>query len=495
MSSPTPTFSHRSCYVNFAEHLQNAWNPNMFFPGAPNIWTHEEWGRFLTYIKACGFSCFEYWVPPTLFDRPALDGDGIYANFADTLRMITEEAHARGVQTKYIAAVNTIGPEWYFACPNATADKALILNLWRHWARELKGTDIVGIFPGDPGGCNRNGCTHETFVELALELTEVILQENPGARIELGTWGTPFSGWGSDLWTMDGWDGSWKSIFETGHATPEEPMHIWNGRPERAARAMEYLISRLPAFPEDMLVAINLGFDPDATATMGGDARPWARKVAKLRAITSWDYSVAEGELITYPHWRLPRMADRRREERSAAPYAGGMSYTMSPKLNLHTLYAAGQLFLDPDADPDHLSREFCTQVFGEEHAVLGELFEAFEVVNGWGSYPRRKWSRGVLRDKYREIIERLEAADVSKCTLPLFPDPETYRQDILWFARQFHAMAGPDADRTAIRQAFWQKSLAIYDHIPMSADARADAAADGFASILAEDSGWVAPW
>jgi hypothetical protein len=173
----------------------------------------------------------------------------------------------------------------------------------------------------------------------------------------------------------------------------------------------------------------------------------------------------------------------------------GGMSYTMSPRLNQLTLFAAGQLFLDPDADPDGLSRRFCAEVFGAEHAILGELFEAFEVVKGWGHYPRRQWSKPVLRAHFAEIIDRLEAADVSGCTLPLFPDPETYRQDLLWFARQFHTMAGPDADRTAIRAAFWQRALAIYDVIPMSADARADAAADGFSQILAQDGTWKEPW
>jgi hypothetical protein len=490
-----PAFTHRACYVNFAEHLQNAWNPNLFFAGAPNVWSDADWRGFLTYIKACGFTCFEYWTPPTLFDRPALQGGGIYENYAATLRRVTEIAHEVGLETKFIAAVNTIGPEWYFACPNDPADRELIFALWRHWVRELAGTDIIGIFPGDPGGCNRNGCTHETYIELALALVEVIQAENPGARVELGTWGTPFSGWGSDLWTMHGWDGTWKSIFETHADVPGETIHIWNGTPERTARAMEYLIKRLPAFPADMQVAINLGFDPDAGCTMGGDARGWAREVGKLRPITTWDYSVAEGELITYPHWRLPHIAARRREERSTAPYIGGMSYTMSPKLNLLTLYAAGQLFLDPDADPDQLSRRFCSQVFGEEHAILGELFEAFEVVPGWGHYPRRGWSKRVLRGHYAEIIDRLEAADVSGCTLPLFPDPETYRRDLLWFARQFHAIAGPDPDRAAIRAAFWQKALAIYDVIPMSADARADSAADGFANILASDGKWGVPW
>ncbi|HEY3416070.1 MAG TPA: hypothetical protein VGM23_04210, partial [Armatimonadota bacterium] len=446
-----------------------------------------DWRAFLTYVKACGFTCFEFWLMPTMNDRPALEGGGIYDAFAATIRGVIEIAHGLGLQVKYITAPNAISPAWYYACPHDAEDKRLILDLWRHWARALAGTDIVGIFPGDPGGCNRNGCTHETFIDLSLELTEIVGQENPGARMEIGTWGTPFSGWGTDLWTLPGWDGSWKMITEGRGPTPEEPIFIWNGRLDRAARAMEYLIKRLPEFPEDAMVAINLGFDSDANATMGGDARPWAREVAKVRPIVSWDYAVAEGELITYPHWRLPRMAARRREERTAAPYAGGMSYTMTPKLNLLTLYASGQLFLNPDADPDVLSRDFCAKVFGAEHAILGELWEAFEVVRGWGSYPRRKWSKEVLREKYREIIDRLEAADMRACTLPLFPDPETYRQDILWFARQFYAMADPDPDREAIRQAYWTKSLAIYDHIPMSADERAEASARQFSQILAD--------
>jgi len=353
--------------------------------------------------------------------------------------------------------------------------------------RELAGTDIIGIFPGDPGGCNRNGCNHETFVDLSLELIDIIKGANPAAAIEIGTWGTPFSGWGSDLRETRGWDGSWEMLTDEPHNTPEVPCHIWNGKPERARAAMDHLIKRLPDFPEDTMVAINLGFSSDGDATMGGDARPYAREIAAIRPITSWDYSVSEGELINYPHWRLPRMSARRREERSAAPYIGGMSYTMTPKLNLLTMYAAGRMFADPDVDPDQVSREFCSRVFGEEHATLGELFEAFEVVNGWGHYPRRQWSKTVLTNKYAEMIDRLEAADVTGCDLPLFPDPETYRQDTLWFARMFLEMAGPKPDRERIRTDYWNRALAIYDHIPMSADKRAELAARQFSSILAD--------
>lgn len=487
MENPKPYFSHRSCYVNFAEHLQNAWNVNMLYPGAPNRWTCEDWRGFLTMIKSFGFNCFEYWLVPTLFHPSAFENSGIHGEFAVSIRAVNEMAHELGLRTKLICAVNTIGAEWFFACPNDPEQKDLIFSLWRHWMRELSGTDIIGIFPGDPGGCNRNGCTHETYVDLALELSRMILTENAAAQVEIGTWGTPFTGWGTDLWNAPDWDGSWKMLNDEKHSSPETPCHIWNGGQPRAQAAMEYLLKRLPDFPNGTTVAINLGFSPDCDATMGGDARAWAREVAKTNPITSWDYSVAEGELINYPHWRLPRMSSRRREERAAAPYSGGMSYTMTPKLNLLNMFAAGEFFANPDADPDLVSRKFASLVFGEEHAVLGELFEAFEVVQGWGYYPRRQWSRAALLKAYGEIIDRLESADVSRCRLPLFPGPQTYRQDLLWFAHKFREMAGTAPDREAIRKDYWARALSIYDTIPMSADKRAEAAARQFSDILSQ--------
>jgi len=478
-------FSHRSCYVNFGEHLQNSWNVNMFYPGAPNRWTLDDWRRWLAMMKAFGFNVFEFWAPPTLFDQQSLAGGGIYGEFAGTMRSIIDVAHSVGIKTKFLASVNCFSPAWYHACPNVAEDKRLICDLWRHWTRELAGSDIVTIFPGDVGGCNRNGCTHETFVDLSLELTDIIKTESPSACVEIGTWGAPFSGWGSDMRYVPDWDGTFAMITDPKFNTADSPCYIWNGGPSRARAAVDYLIRKLPSFPEDTMVAINLGFSPDGDATVGGDARGYAREIAKLRRITTWDYSLCEGELVMYPHWRLPRISARRREERASAPYIGGMCYTMTPKLNLLTYYAAGRFFIDPDADPDEVSREFCIRVFGEEHAALGELFEAFEVVKGWGHYPRRRWSKDVLIQKYTEIVDRLEAADVSGCMLPLFPDPETYRQDLLWFARIFLEMASSNPDRGRIRQDYWRKGLAIYDFIPMSVDARAEACADQFTQIL----------
>ncbi|NQU40056.1 MAG: hypothetical protein HQ523_08900 [Lentisphaerae bacterium] len=489
MNSGHPDCPHRCFYINFGEHLQNSWNVNLLYPDAPNQWSDADWTSFLTMIKAFGFTCFEYWIAPTLFDHGALRHEPLYAGFASALRRVTDLAHGLGLQTKYILAPNVLGPRWFHACPNDPQQKKWIVDLWRHWIEQLPATDIVSIFPGDVGGCNRNGCTHETFIDLCLELTDIMRSVNPTVCTEINTWGTPFAGWGSDLRSVPDWDGSYEMITDPKYATPGSDNYEFNGKPDRAKAAMDYLLKRLPAFPAETMVAINLGFSPLGDADRGGDARPYAREIAKIRRITSWDYYLCEGELVTYPHWRLPRIAARRREERSAAPYHGGTCYTMTPKLNLLTFYAAGQLFINPDADPDQISREFCANVFGPEHAILGELFEAFEIsaALGMGFSARRHWSKQVLRQKYAEMIEHLEAADVSGCSLPLFPDPETYRQDLLWFARKFMEMAGPNPDRLRIEKEYWAKSVAIYDHIPMSVDQRAHTAAKNFSMVLAQ--------
>jgi hypothetical protein len=477
--------AHRSCYVNFAEHLQNRWNPNLYYPGAPNRWPEEEWRRFFRMISSFGYNVFEFWLPPTLFSPEAMAGDPVARQFAGTMNRVIELAHAYGLKVELLCIANTIGSQWYFACPGDPDDRALIQKLWKHWAAALPGIDIVEIFPGDPGGCNRNGCTHETFVDLALELSGELRSINPGIWINVNTWGTPFSGWGSDMYDVPGWDGSWKKLIDP--AGLNGACHIWNGTPDRAKAAMAYFIERLPSFPAETMVSINLGFSPDGYAENGGDARSYAREIAKRRPIVSWDYSVSEGELINYPHWRLPRMAERRREEAAAAPYRGGIVYTMTPKLNLLTLYAGAQFLMDPRADPDTISRRFCSQVFGEGNAALGGLFEAFEAVKGWGHYPRRSWPKQELIKAYDEMIDRLEAAKPAGCKLPLFPDPDEYRRDLLWFARRFRAMAEDGADREKMRKDYRSHALEIYDFIPQSVDERTAAAAEGFSRILAE--------
>lgn len=485
----TPAFTHRSYYVNFASHLLNAWNVNVLFPNAPGHWSMDQWRRLMQMVKAFGYTCFEYWLVPSLFSRATLHGDEAADHFADTMRRVTNIAHDVGLHTKYIAVPNCIGHEWYFACPNDREDMDLIQKLWRHWSRVLSGTDIVGLFPGDPGGCNRNGCDHSTWIDLGLRMTEITREENPDATMEFGTWGSPFSGWGDDMVHVPDWDGKWETMMDA-----VDGCHIWRGTPDRAERAMEELDRRLPEFPSDTMVAMNLGFSPESEPTVGGDARAYVRDIAGSYRVNSWDYAVTEGELVPHPHWRIPRILARRREEQSAAPYFGATHYTMTPGLSHLCMYSAAQAAINPDRNPDELAREFAGLVFGPEHAELGELMEAFEVVPGWGHRPRRRWSPTCAHKAYKQIIEHLQDADMSQCGLPIFPSAERYRQDLLWFARQFAALSGDNPNRDHIRDVYWRKALSIYDDVPMSVDQRAHQAAERFSGILAEDPALIQP-
>ncbi|MBQ0105470.1 MAG: hypothetical protein KBT47_05490, partial [Armatimonadetes bacterium] len=384
-------FTYRSQYINFAEHLQNRWNPNMYYENAPNKWSQNDWKNYFIMLKTFGFTDFEFWTSPTLFDRPALTGKSpLHNNFVKEIQEIIRTAHSTGLTVSALMSPNCIGPQWYFACPNDKEDRKLIFDLWDFWVKNLSETDNFQIFPGDPGGCNRNGCDHKTFIDIALEITETVLKKhNPNMVPFIGTWGTPFSGWGDDLKYIKDWDGSWAMITDPQYATPETPIHIWNGKRERAKQSLEYLIEKLPLFPKGTTVVLNTGLDPDTNFTMGGSAKKYARIIAETNPVTTWDYSLAEGELIAYPHYRLPRISMKMREWAAAAPYSGGMSYTMSPKLSLMTQYVSAQIMKNTDTNPDIAACDFFEKVFGEEHRELGELFEAFEVVQGWGHHPR----------------------------------------------------------------------------------------------------------
>jgi len=474
-----PAFSHRACYVNHGEHLLNSWNANLIYPDACYQWTLEDWRKFLHMLKAFGYTRFEYWMVPTMFDLPSLEGGRIYQRYAETMREVADLAHADGLEIQCLGSINVWGPKWYYACPSIPEERANLLKLWSHWMRELSGLDAVTLFPGDLGGCNLNGCSHETAIDLDLEIAYIIKEESPKTQIEIGTWGNPFCGWGEDSVQVPGWNQSAIDLMRSGfYGFTNRDFH---GTPDRAKAAFEYLVKRLPRFPSDTIVAINPSLNG------GGDGLVYARKIVEMCPVSTWDYYVSEGEGAVCPHWNLHRMSNARRAEQAAAPYIGGICYTMSPKLNLLTLYAGAQTFIDPQIDPTEISTHFCTSVFGQEHKPLGDLMKLFgaeAAMDGLPEYlagvqdqlagcaprsPVKRWSRKDLNRAFGLMIEHLEAAKPSACTLPIFPVPETYRQDLLWFARKYYEMTGPNPNRALIAWQYWEKTYGIYSQVPLS--------------------------
>ena len=469
-------YTTRTCYLNFAEHLQNAWNVNFMYGNTEEAWGEAAWDAFLQEISAFGFTNFQFWIPPTLA-KPSEER----ARCVDDIRMVLRLCHKNGLTANPMLAVNTFGAEWYFACPNDPTDKARIMELWTFYADNLPEADIFTVFPGDPGGCCRNGCTHKTYIALAAEIANMIKKKHPHMRVNVGTWGTPFTGWGEDMRPIKDWDGTFAMLIDPTLADPSVPCHIWNGTEERAVRAMEDFVSMLHLFPADTAFDINAGFNPDAEPIGGFEGLSWAKKVSETHAVHSWDYSASEGELICYPHYRVQKFKRKRMMEMSATQYTGSICYTMTPKLSQLTLYTAAHLMMDPDADAKAITAEFTELVFGDDK--IGPLMEAFEIVNGWG-YEKTPYTKAELLVMLAELIKRLRASRGKESKLPIFPSVDQYRDDLIWHAENFITMLGENPDREKIRKDYYDRALSVYKTIPKAVDERSVLSAQGYSKI-----------
>ena len=463
-SADTRSFGERRVYYNnFASHLLNSYNPNMLYPELPNRWSDTDWCSCIDMIASFGYTVFEFWLVPRLFSRTALDSP--YAReFARQIGVICDHAHSRGIQVEYICSLATVGDAWQTFCPRDPEEWAELRYLWDQWTRRLSGVDIIGIFPGDPGACSRNGCTAQTFIDKACEIAELAKINLPSVEIEMHTWGPPFFGWGN-IQGPPGWRGEFLQDWQ--HTA-------WRFEEQRSDLAMSHLLRRLADFPDGTSVAINLGFNPDGSPTGEQDARPWARAIAKTNRIHTWDFSLTEGENNVVPHYRFSRLFEQRRRELDAAPYSGGICFTMSPLLNQLSLWEGAQSFVDPGADPDVLAEQFFEGLFGDEGGKIVLYLPLFEVVKDWGNYldidpaaPEYHHRMGELRD----LLESL-SAEVRQDAI-LHPNPETYRKELLYFARLFCELSGPGPDYDHLAEDYWQHVYGIYDGLAEHVDPR----------------------
>ena len=464
MTNPTHPFGARRIYYNnFASHLLNAYNPNMLYPGLPNRWSDEDWRRLIDMIAGFGFNVFEFWLVPGLFCRKGLASEA-GAEFTRQLDVIMDYASRRGIATEMILALSTVGADWHTHCPNVKEEWDEVVWLWDTWTRRLPKLAIVGIFPGDPGGCSRNGCTAETYIDRSADIAALVRRNLPFAEIEFNTWGNPFFGWGT-IQGPPGWNGEF--IQDRQHTA-------WQFDKARADRAMRHLLKRLPDFPDPTSVGINMGFDCDGNPGGDMDACGWAHEIAKTNRILTWDFSLTEGENAIVPHYRFDRLFERRRQEREAAPYSGGICFTMTPLLNQLSLFESARSLADPDADHAEVAAEFFTRLFGTDGARIAELLPCFEVVPDWGSYAQVERPRHELRAKMIELLELLQdLKGEEREDMPFHPTPVAYRRELLFFARFFAAALGHSGSRPRLRERYWNHIYAIYDQLPAHVDPR----------------------
>lgn len=455
--------SRRIYYNNFAAHLLNVYNPNMLYPQLSNKWSDNDWRKCIDMIAAFGFNTFEFWLVPRLFCREGIKTE-FGQEFIRQMNVIIDYAHTRNIDVMALVSLATLGSDWHTFCPNVKEEWNEVRKTWNAWTKALPGLDIISIFPGDPGACSRNGCTAETYIDKSIEISHLIKQNLPNAEIEFGTWGPPFFGWGN-LEGPDGWKGEFAQKYQ--HTA-------WRFEKIRTERCMNHLLKRLPGFPEQTSVGINLGFNPDGIPDGEQSAIHWANEIAKTNRINSWDFSLTEGENAVIPHFRFERLFAQRKRERAAAPYSGGICYTMSPLLNQLSLYESAQSFLDPDGDYIKIAKCFCEKLFGYTGRELVPYLGLFDIVPDWGNHVVIDMSREQYHRKMIELVDLLQSlSPVHSDDFPIYPSPEAWLTEHLFFAKLFSKLSEPSPNFDNLYKEYWNHVYKIYDQLPVHVDPR----------------------
>jgi len=454
---------YRICYNNFAGHLLNNYNPNLLYPGLEGKWSDDDWRRWIDMLASFGFNIYEFWLEPFFFCRQGL-ASPVGHELIRVMNLVCEHGRARGVKVEMLAALSTVGPDWKTYCPNRKDEWAEVRFLWDVWTRALPGIDIVGIFPGDPGGCSLDGCTAETYIDRSVEIATLVNHNIPRATVEFGTWGPPFFGWGI-IEGPPGWNNEFVQAYQ-GSA--------WKFTKERMEKSMRHLVRRLPDFPAGTSVAINMGFTPDGNPDGENNAIAWAKEIAKTNPILTWDFSLTEGENAVMPHYRFKRLFEQRRAERAAASYSGGICFTMTPRLNQLSLYQSAQSFLKPDADPDTVAGDFYEKFFGPEGRKIVPHLPLFEVIPDWGNHVGVTYERESCHKSMMSLADLLESLkDRTRGKVPFLPSVEEYRKELLWFARWFADVSESAPDYDGLAKTYWSRVYCIYDHLKDHVDPR----------------------
>ena len=460
--------SRRIIYNNFTEHLLNAYNPNMSYPGLPYAWSDEDWCSEIKMLAGFGFNVYSFWLAPRLFFPNAVQQPFV-KQYVRQIKVILEEAHRHDMKVEALLCVATMGDEWQTLCPNCPEQLKTILELWEMWADTLPDMDIWHIFPGDPGACSLNGCTANTYIDLSCQVANLLTKKLPDAEITVNTWGPPIFGWGI-IEGPKGWKGEFLQDYQ---------VSAWKHTPERTNECMSHLLKKLPDFPKGTCIAINLGFNPDSKPEGTADARAWAREIAKTNPIQTWDFSLTEGENCIAPHFRFKRLFQQRKREREAAPYRGGICYTMTPLLNILSLYEAAHSFINPDDDYMELAKDFYNKVFGENGSQIVEDLPLFEVIPDWGHYADLDISKQEFNQRMKLLASRLSSMDLRDFTpqIHIHPSPEYHRKELLFFADIMAAMSESSPDFDALSKQYKKHVYEIYEYLPSHVDPRPDLA------------------
>jgi hypothetical protein len=477
-ASRYPFGTYRILYNNFASHLLNAYNPNMYYPHLPHRWPDGDWFSLIDMAADFGFNIFQYWLEPRLFCREGLESEA-GREFTRQINAIIAHAGKRRIRVHGIIGMATVGANWDTLCPNKPDEWNEVRRLWDEWSKRLNEQHIFGIFPGDPGACSLNGCTAITYIDRSLEIAELVRKNCPDATIEMNMWGPPVFGWGI-IQGPPGWKGDFVQSFQ-GTA--------WTFDKGRTETTMQHLVTRLPDFPAGTLVSQNMGFNPDGNPAGDQDARAWIREIARTNPVLSWDFSLTEGENAIVPHGRIRRLLAQRRREREVGGYSGGICFTMTPRLNQLSFYAAAQSFVRPDADAMTIIGEFFERMYGPEGRKMAPYMPLFEVVQDWGNYVKVLLTREEYHARMKEFSSLVGDLGAGLRTDAVsYPRPAEWHAEMRFFAELFRDLSGPSPDSGTLKNRYWNHVYSIYDKLPDHVDPRPRTATQALVNTFQPD-------
>lgn len=369
-----PYFSWRAAYINDSAHQANNYDPNLVYPVATYRWPMAKWKRYIDQMAFFRYNVLEIWLVPEMFTPKALKGGGVYDYVRDTINAVARYARARGIEVEMLNGINvsvdrgrllnTVSPVYKnmpvyrYLSPNKPKQKALMFALWNHWSKALSEVDLWSLFPGDPGGCAEQGCGPDTYVDLSIQISHIIRENNPKATIDICPW--QFFGWGP----------TWPTELRKDTA--------------RVDRGYRYLVSKVGAFPPNTVFSPNLN-DFTSEPPIRGAAGRGGNTIQYIDAIHrqghllhTWTYFVTGGEGWLNHHDKVAAIIKQRRIE-AKYPESGGICYTMTPSLNLLNQYACAEAFWNPHVTVDQVMQSFTDGVFGTSEPKLIGIFPSLD--------------------------------------------------------------------------------------------------------------------
>lgn len=216
----------------------------------------------------------------------------------------------------------------FHLCWNDPAERDILEHYWEHQARHAAHFDHVVTHWGDPGGCERNGCTIETAQHLHLEILRRLRANNPTMQSTFSLWmlhHPRFSKWA-------GYEGP-HTVLQSGILPPEVMIAVHSS-------------------PSDF------NFDT-------------VRQIAQAgRKVGVWCWYLANHEVTPSCYVRTSRLKDYFADlpEEAHELIEWHSLDANNHGLNIHNLFVAGRLMRDPHADAQAVLREFIAGAFGAEN-------------------------------------------------------------------------------------------------------------------------------